>query len=545
MSSSGEGITLSNGSVIASPTINRLVGGSSVDVSIISSYSSYNQFQQLTTNQIADLVAQIDGMISTQNHNIISTNSLIATLQASIDDPVYGYQFIYNSTIAAYSTSVLQFIAQERLVNAASHRLSSLYSTLSTVLDEEREDLSTMAGYSAVYSSFLAEISTNNGFLDGEMDQYEGLSTTMAFYVNDYAMQFSSLQIEADPAIASTLSTTMGNNLIQEDTYNSFIHSSLQTISTMSYLSTIYQVDLNYYMSTSSYDMLKNMVFSSMTELLAEQSRLTNAIRDYDNQIFWLNQSTIQEYASLTGAIQAFHTGKLTQIQNQIIQVQYSVKEWESFIGYIISQCMILKLQMYNSIDLLIYQNQQAPDPNKSAMIAKISTDQTTMQAVVDALNPLTMIISNIYANISSELLLRSTFLGNRQQMTAIELNVLSSPTLHDSYMTTYVGLQAALGQNTSDINASISARTGMIQTRNDSLMTVFNGQWTTNIAALKTSSAGPYPTMSFVRPGAIYPIASTDSSNPYFGTTEPPFDQSANQVEFQIPGLDPLVYSS
>jgi hypothetical protein len=543
MSSSGEGIKLSNGSVIASPTINSLVGGSSVDVSVISSYSSYNQFKQLTTNQIADLVSQIDGLISTQNQNIISTNSIIATLQATIDDPVSGYQVIYNSTVTAYSTSVLHFIAQESLMNAASNRLSSMYSTLSTVLEEEVEYLSTMNGYSAVYNSYIAQISTNDGFLNAEMAQYDGLSSIMGSYVNDYTTQFSNLQNETDPVAASTLSTTMGNDLIQEGTYNAFIYSSLQTISTMSNLSTIYQTDMNNFTSVTAYDMLKTTVFSTINELLLEQSTLTGAINDYDNQIFWLNQSTIQEFAGLGGAIQSFYTGKLKQIQNQIIQVQYSVKEWESFIGYVISQCMILKLQLYNSIDLLTYQNQQTQDPNKMDLIGKLSTDQTTMQAVVDTLNPLTVTISNIYANISSELLLRSTFIGNRQKMTEIELNVLSSPTLQDSYMTTYTGLQAALGQNASDINASISARVGMIQTRNNSLMTVFNGQWTTNIASLKASSAGPYPTMVFLLPAAIYPIASTDSTNPYFGATEPPFDQSAHQTEFQIPGLDPLVY--
>ena len=540
MSNSG-GITLSDGSVISSTTINNIVGGSSTDMSVISSFSSFNQFQQLTTNQIAELVAQIDGLISTQNHNIISTQSLITTLQASIDDPVSGYQVIYNSTVAAYSTSVLNFVAQESLVNAASARLSSMYYNLSTVLEQEQEDLSTMNGYSAVYSSFVAEISTNDGILGAEMTQYDSLSTTMGFYVNDYAMQFSSLEITTDPVVASTFSTTMGNDLIQEATYSTFIHSSLQTISTMSFLSTNYQDELNNYTSTSAYDILKNRVFSTIEELMAEKSTLTGNIADYDTQLFWLNQSTIREFAGLGGSIQTFYTGKLTQIQNQLLQVQYSVKEWESFIGFIISQCMILKLQLYNSIDLLTYQNQQSADPTKVATIIQQSTDQNTMQAIVNALNPLTGTISNIYTNITAELLLRSTFIGNQQQMTAIELNVISSATLHDSYQATYTSLQAQLGQNASDINASIRARSGLIQSNRGSLMEVFNGQWTTNIAALRASSAGPYPSLVFVQPTAIYPIASSHSTGPITWATEQVFN--IDPTEFHIPGLPPLVF--
>jgi len=512
-----------------------------MDMSVISSFSSFNQFQQLTTSQIAELVSQIDGLIATQALNIISTQSLITTLQTSIDDPVSGYQVIYNSTVAAYSTSVLNFITQESLVNAASARLSSMYSTLSTVIEQEQEDISTMSGYAAQYSSFMAEISTNNGSLSAEMTQYDSLSTSMGSYMKDYMAQVSSLQGTSDPVLASSFSTTMANDMIKESNYSTFIHSSLQTISTMTFFSTSYQDELNNYMSTTAYDMLKNTVFSTIAELMAEQSTLTGTITDYDTQLFWLNQSTIREYASLGGSVNTFYSGKLTQIQNQILQVQYSVKEWESFIGYIISQCMILKLQLYNSIDLLTYQNQQVPDQTKLAAISQKSTDQNTMQMIVNALNPLTGTISNIYANITAELLLRSTFIGNQQEMTTIELDVISSPTLKDSYQATYTGLQAQLGQNVSDINASIRARSGMVQTNRDSLMAVFNAQWTTNIAALQMSPAGPYPSMVFVKPAAIYPIASSHSAGPIVWATEQVF--SIDPTEFQIPGLPRLSY--
>ena len=333
----------------------------------------------------------------------------------------------------------------------------------------------------------------------------------------------------------------MGNNLIQEATYSTFVHSSLQTISTMSFLSTNYQSNLNDYMSTSSYDILKTRIFGQINELLEEQSTITGNIADYDTQLFWLNQSTIREFAGLGGSIQTFYTGKLTQVRNQILQVQYSVKEWESFIGFVISQCMILKLQLYNSIDLLIYQNQQSADPTKIATISQQSTDQNTLQAIVNALNPLTRTISNIYTNITAELLLRSTFIGNQQQMTAIELNVISSPTLHDSYQATYTALHAQLGQNASDINASIRARSGMIQTNTDSLMRIFDGQWMTNIAALRASPAGPYPSIVFVKPTAIYPIASSHSTGPITWATEQVFN--IDPTEFQIPGLPELVF--
>lgn len=513
------GITLSDGSVLPSDTVNSLAGGANINMSTISSSS---QLLSMSTDEIAALVAQIDRLIKTQNDTIISTQKNITMLQASIDNPVTGYQARYKSTMKAYSTSVYNYIAQSSLVVAASARLNSLNSTLSSVLLEEQADISTMNGYAQIYSTFILQIQANDSALSSELNSYNTLSTTMGSLVNDYMIKMSSLQNTTDPATASTLSTAITNNRTQQIPVNTFIQSTLQTISTMSFISTNYQNDLNNYGTDSLYSALKNRVFSTIEQLWAEQARLTSSISNFDRSIFLLQQSTMQEFTQLGGQINTFYTDKSTQIQNQILKVKYSVQEWESFFGYVISQCMITKLQVYNTIDLLTYQIQQTPDSSKSAAINKYFTDQATMQLIIDALNPLITNISDIYQTITTELALRSTFIGNYQQKTMMELNVFSSPGSKASYSTTYPALLNTIAGNVTNINASIGLRSGKIQT----LIGTFDNI-NTSIQYLRGTNTNIYPNLSFLPPDRI--------------TAEVPF--GLNMSEFEIPGLDIITF--
>jgi hypothetical protein len=527
-------IKLSDGRIVPSDVVNILEGGSGVNLNNISSSS---QLLSLTTDQIAAIVAQIDGLISTQTNSIISTQSIILRLQRSIDLPSSGYTYIYNSTVTAYSTSVYDYLAQSTLVDSANKRLQTMYSSLSSVLLEEAADISTMQGYSAEYSTLLLRIDANDDALESQTGTYNSLSTSMGSYMNDYMIKFNSLQTEVDPNVISTLSSGMILDKIGENHISTLLHSTLQTISTMSFFSTTYHTEINNYGADGIYSALRNSVFSTIEQLWAEQRRLTSTITDYDNTIFWLRQSTVQEFTSLSGRVDMFYNDKLTQIRNQILRVKYSVQEWESFIGYIISQCMITKLQLYNSIDLLSYQIQQTPDASKSALILTQTIDQNTMQTIVNIFNPLTVSFNNIYTNITAELQLRSDFIQYRKNMTQLELRVLAGNITKASCQQMYSQLIIQLGQRRNDINTKINERTRLIQTNSDSIMNIFNNQFTTNIQSLNS-----YTSLVFVRPENIYPIPSSNPNTLITWATEPPFD-SLNPDEFIIPGLDPLTF--
>jgi len=528
------GMKLSDGDTVPSDTVNTIMSGSGVTVDNI---SSSNQLLALTTDQIAALITKIDGLISSQTTSIISTQQIITRLQMEIDNPVTGYQKLYESTTKAYSTSVINYIAQSTLAISATNRLSTLYNSLSSVLLQEQNDISTMNGFSAEYSTLLMKMDANNNKLLAETAQYNTLSTSMGSYVQNYMTTFSTLQITTDPAVASTLSTTMGIDRIQENRLSTILISSIHTISTMSFYSTQYYGDLNNYGTDSLYSALKSKVFSTIQQLWAEQTRITSSISKYDNTIFWLGQSTIQEHTKLRGSVETFYTDKLRQIQSQILQVKYSVKEWESFIGYIISQCMITKLQLYNSIDLLAYQLQQSPgDATKSALLNQQSLDQIAMQAIVDSLTPLTAATSYIYTTIQQELQLRSDFINVRKRMTIIELDVFVSPSKKSSYIVEYPQLRQQLIEKRDSINSSINMRKSRIQTN---LMSVFNAQMP-NIQMLNTPPKS-YVNLVFVKPDPIYPIRSTNSKITYVGDSEPPFQ--LDPTEFEILGLAPLTF--
>lgn len=525
---------MSDDRIIPPDMVAEIMSGGDVSVDNI---SSSNQLLALTTDQIAALIDKIDSLISTQTRSIINTQQIVYSLQRSIDNPVDGYQVIYNSTMRAYSTSVFNYIAQSTLVYSASTRLSTLYGSLSSILLEEANGMSTLEGYAREYSTLLIKVGENNDALLAEITQYNSFSTSVYSYVSHYNTTFNTLQSTTDPDLISTLSSTMETNLIQKDLFSTFMVSSFYTISTMSFFSTQYYDDLNNYGTDSLYSTLKNSIFNTIEQLWEEQRRITSSITEYDNKIFWLTQSTITERTKLNGSIETFYMDKRKQIQNQILQVKYSVQEWESFIGYVISQCMITKLQLYNSIDLLAYQLQQTPgDTTKSALLNQQSLDQITLQSVIDSLNPLTVSINDIYITISQELQLRSDFIDIRKRMTFIELDVFTLPSRKDSYLVEYPRLNDQLISKRDAINTSIGVRVEKIQTH---LMGVFDGQ-TANIQSLN-SPPKSYLNLVFLRPDPIYPIRSTNSNLNFVGNSEPPFDM--DPTEFKITGLNALSF--
>jgi hypothetical protein len=449
----------------------------------VGALSSKELLASLTTEQIAQLIGQIDSLIATENKSIIDSQSQISILQTNITQPITGYQAVYDSTMVAYSTAVILYLAQNDLVQSTESRLNTLYNSLSSVYLQEASDLSTMRGYQKQYSTLLLDMNLNNTALNSEQLSYLAMSTSMGSYVNDYMVALSSFQLETDPVGMSTLSTTMGLNITQRGTLAPFIQSTLFTMSTAQFLSTTYSYNINGFMSTGgSYASLKDSIFSTLEQLWAEQARLTSSITDYDQQLWLLGRSTTVEFASLKSEVVTFYKDKLTQIRNQVLQVNYAVKEWESFIGYTISEIMILKMQLYTSIDLLSYQIQQSTDPDTQTALSLTrsgyTTTQNTIQGIVSVLNPLKVQIGKIYANISDDISLRELFIQTQEKMTNIEISVLESPSLKELNKSIYLQYQASLARNVIDINASMNRRQKLIRQNMDSLMMVFNTQW-------------------------------------------------------------------
>uniref|UniRef100_A0A6C0K3P2 Uncharacterized protein n=1 Tax=viral metagenome TaxID=1070528 RepID=A0A6C0K3P2_9ZZZZ len=510
-------VTLSDGSTIDSEIVNQITGGA------YGTITNSNQLTSLTATDIAALIAQIDSLISTQTYTVINTQSLITMLQTSIDTPVYGLTAIYESTIQSYSTAVIDYYTKMSLIDRASHRLSTLYSTLSAVIIQEQYDISTMNGYAAEYSTIIRQIETNDISLNAQISLYRSLSTTGGSFVNNYLEEAARLQIETDPTTLSTISTTLGNDTININLYNTLMQSTLYTISTMTFISSSYQEQSNSYTTDPLYNRIRNSLFDPVTGLIAQQGDIINSITTYENQLFWLNQSTISAYSKLNNDTDTFFSKKFTQIKNKVLKIKYSVQEWEAFVEFVTSQLALEKLQLYNTIDFLSYQNIQANDPNIVTLINSKIIDQTKMQTIINNFNPIPNIINNILRNIDAEILLQSSFIGFKKELTKIEINVFSSPTLKESYRATYVPLTTSLDEKAAQIVASQNDRISLIQIETNSLMTVFNSQWS-NIQSLNQY-------VTFILPNPIYRTGYV---------AEVPFN--SNPTEFNV--LLPLNYS-
>ena len=495
----GGDLILSDGSSVSTGILNEIANKSGI--SSFAHFSSFQQVTTLTTDQISALIKQIDGLIANENKSIIDSQSQITALQTSINNPVTGYQAIYNSTTRAYSTAVYLYYAQRSIVDADSLRLSTLYDQLSSVVVQENIDISTLVGLEAQYSTFVANIEINNTDLNRELQNYETLHTTMESYESEYSMLLSSYTNTTDEVMLSTLSSMMTADINEENRLQPYIISTLLNISTLSFLSTTYWNDMTVYTSSyGPYGILRDNTLSTIKQLMIEQASLTAQIGDYDSQMHDLNTSSIIAFAELRGDIVTFYSEKSTQIQNQLSATLYSVQEWAAIVGYLTSELMIQKLNLYTNIDMLTYQIQQTTDPTTQNTLNQLrsgyNTTQLAIPGIISALNTTYQNIQNIYSNISAEQTMRTNFISNRQQMTDIEVNVLQDPTTLDANRQTYVALHADMEKNVIDINASMNNRQRMIRTNTNSIMTVVPPQ----IIAINALNLG----LPFTTPDAI-----------------------------------------
>ena len=495
----GGDLILSDGTSVSTGILNEIANKSGI--SSFAQFSSYQQVTTLTTDQISALIKQIDRLIANENKSIIDSQSQITALQTSINNPITGYQAIYDSTIRAYSSAVYLYYAQLAIVNADSNRLSTLYDQLSSVVVQENIDISTLVGLEAQYSTFVANIQINDTNLNTELANYETLSTTMASYESEYMMLLSSYTTTTDEVMLSTLSSMMIADINEENRLQPYIISTLLNISTMSFLSTTYWNDMTIYTSSyGPYGILRDNTLSTIKQLMIEQANLTSQIGDYDSQMHDLNTSSIVAFAELRSDIVTFYSEKSTQIQNKLLATLYSVQEWAALIGYLTSELMIQKLNLYTNIDMLTYQIQQTTDTSTQTTLNQLRAGYTTTQlaipGIISALNLTYQNIQNIYTNISDEKTMRTNFITNRRQMTDIEVNVLQDPTALDANRQTYVGLHADMGKNVIDINASMNNRQKMIRTNTNSIMMVVPPQ----ITAINALNLG----LAFTTPDAI-----------------------------------------
>lgn len=467
----GGDFLLTAGSTISQSTMTALASMSGIPG--LASFSSFTQITSLSPPQISTIISELEILIAGEQNAISLNNSTIMTIKSQINTPVTGYQDIYNSTVIAYSTSVRNYNTQVQLRDNTLSTISSMTVSLSSLMLEDANDVSTIVSYQRQYSTLMVQMQANNDMLNSQISVYNGLSTTYMGYIKSYNNLLSTTVNINEPSTILGISTQMMEYIRLENQVSTLIQSTLNNISNLKFYSTTYSGDLSIYSSSYvMYSNLENQTMSTINNLLAQKTTLTTTIGGYQTQLYGLQQSSINAFGTLQGQSDTFYSQKLTQIQNQLLSFKYSVQEWRAFIGYLVSQLTIQRTNLSGNVNLLSFQISQiqSSDPVTAAALSAqqsgYTTQQNTINGIIGALNPLdtstTPSFASILAICDLESGYRADYINIRKSMTNIEIAVLQNPYSQAGYKSQYLAMSGPTGTlaaKAADINAKMIAR--------------------------------------------------------------------------------------
>jgi hypothetical protein len=465
----GGDFLLSNASSISQSTLDALA-----KLSGLSSFATFSSFQQLTlltTDQIAALISSIEVLISNEQSIISQNQGTVQQLRIAIDTPVTGYQARYESTVDAYSTAVRLYHTEVDRQHSTESTISAMTGVLCTLMVEDGEDLSSIRGYQAEYSTLMRQIQGNEDLLNSQIIGYNSLSSIYGDYIQNYEVLLSTFAVEMNPSTLMGISTNMVRYIGLQNELYPYIQSTLNSISSLSFYSTTYAGDISTYNATYRYySSLEQQTLEAINLLVAERGILTGRITRYSQDLWSLSQSSITEFGTLRSQTATFYSKKRLQIQNQLLSFRLSVQEWKSFVGFLVSQLTIHSTNLYGGINTLGIQiaQIQLSDPVTVAQLTAQQSEYTTergkIEDIVRILNRLDTQNVPSFTSLGqlcdNEVAERTAFMDKRIELTSMEINVLENATRKEEYRQSYQAAKADMENvRVTNINTNMGRR--------------------------------------------------------------------------------------
>lgn len=266
------------------------------------------------------------------------------------------------------------------------------------------------------------------------------------------------------------------------------IASTLQTIQSLMNLSTMYNLSVSIYQSSYSwYSTLDAITQSSITGYTIEDDNIQSTIRGISADITILGISTITAVGDLRLYQTQFYNYKLQELILEAQQYQYSVQELNAVVGASAAQLLLNKLALYTQIDTLNLALVRNPnDSAASAQRQNLMSQQTTIQTIINAINPLDEAFNAVVKYSLNEQQYKNDFISARSNLSGIEIDVLNGDSvkadIKDEYLTTW----ATMNGSVTSANSAISQKNALLF----SIYSVLNVQ----IPQITTL----YPTMTF-----------------------------------------------
>jgi len=442
--------------------------------------------------------------------------STVASAQPVPVDPMYVMYglpvpaiptYIVGTNLTTLNGQLTDYYNLSIAYNQSTIYANALKTTVSSTAAEALTMQMNIADYNistAQYNLYIAQLIQYN-----DISTYNALSSQLAYYSTIQQNEISTLKglssIELQEI--STLGWLNDQITAYQRQYSSINYYLMSTVYNISYLnqqSSIYNYSVAKYYS--SYLFYQNL-----------ESIAQNAVNDYTNRIA-INNSTIaglqtqagttgqtlgQQYVTLRNQSDSFYSNQLLALGNDLDQYMYTVQEWNSFIGYLTSELLIYKLNLYTQIDAITFDLQNPvgqQQPNDIVNRNNLVDLQTKIQGVIDALNPLDTQFNTLLQYVGTERTKKTDFIATRKALTLNEITYLQTPstTTLNSLQTSYLSQLQTLQGLVVDINSNIYNRNTTAQT----LMNTTITPQLQNLNALKTPSGNQI--LSYTTPPTI-----------------------------------------
>ncbi len=467
------------------------------------------QYDQAVRKEVCT-IAQLDTAIATVSRIqqilgvpypfIIPTGKQLTPQQELLKNMYFPSTNLAELTIQGQYFTVQQGIVSTNLVTATQQR-QSLEATQSTIqlitlqaiLDAANQNI--INAQKALFDAQQNEINVQSTItnLSSQIIHTYELEASYISTLNALSIQYTN-----DLNNWYTESTVVGQYDIQNRLISTQVASTIITIQNLVLLSTVYNMSIAIYQSTyNSYSNMNAMTQSSISGYTIEDSTINGTISQLQSDINTLNTSSINAFADLQLFRGQFYSYKLQGLMNQAQEYQYSVQELNATVGAAAAQLLMNKLAMFTEIDTLNLTLTANPGDTISLQKrANLMGTQTTLQVIINAINPLDDSFNTIIGYSLQEQSYITNFINLRSQLTDIEISVLNGTSTKESVKSNYTTVWASMNATITSINSVISQKNGVLQ----SIYSVLNAQIPTittlypSITFPKTITVGQTP---------------------------------------------------
>jgi hypothetical protein len=423
-----------------------------------------------------------DNAVAIETSSIISYNSVESQIRALIENttvqvgdaydidyyrnytPPPGQELTYSTLFVLLSTMSISMYStsQNRHMLEQNHDLIEA-DTLRSILEILDDNIST-ARY-----TYNLELRNQSSVIS----TISGLSTRIA-YTNRAEQEWYSTLSSLSTAYLDELSTYNGikasisSYIHVQDRLSSYLRSTNTTISLLTGQSSLYSISAASYMEKYlQYSTLEAAAESSIIGYAGIRLGINSTIAGLNSQIGIYTAAVSTEFIELLANTNIYYTNLKNDFNNELDAYKYGIQEWDSFIGYICSELLINKVNLYTAIDSITFSLQDNITPERRDELnttrSTYITRQTVIQDIINVLNVLDLKFARVLELVETERRNKELFVDTRSILTVHDIAVFREPLQKSVVQNDYINQLGNLNSRVNSINSNILQRNQLL----------------------------------------------------------------------------------